>query len=146
MDLLNVTSQINLLAVLVAGICHMAVGLVWFQDALFGRIWSLLTKQELKPAVRWLVPGFFGHMLIAFALAAMIVVANATTIVESLVVGLFVWLCFVVTLELGELIWEKISVKNESLGRPLPNLAQGSNGLLSCTPRTSSMVIRPILG
>jgi len=111
MNLHDVTSQINLLAVLVAGICHMAVGLVWFQAALFGRAWSALTKQELKPAVRWIVPGFLGHILIALALAAIIVVASASTIVESLAVAVFVWLCFVVTLELGELIWEKIPVK-----------------------------------
>ena len=107
----DLTSHINLLAVLVAGICHMAVGLVWFQRALFGRAWSELTQQDLKPAVRWLVPGFIGHILIALALAAIIAVASATTIGQSLLVALFVWLCFVVTLELGELIWEKIPVK-----------------------------------
>jgi hypothetical protein len=111
MNLHDVTGQINLLAVLVAGICHMAVGLVWFQRALFGRAWTVLTKQELKPAVRWIVPGFFGHILIAFALAALIVVASVTTIVGALLVGVFVWLCFVVTLEIGELIWEKIPVQ-----------------------------------
>jgi hypothetical protein len=88
----------------------MAVGLVWFQPLLFGRAWAALTKQELKPAVRWLVPGFFGHMLIALALAMLIVVTDAT-IPGALLVGVFVWLCFVVTLELGELIWEKIPVR-----------------------------------
>jgi hypothetical protein len=111
MNMHDVTSQINLLAVVVAGICHMAVGLVWFQSALFGSTWAVLTKQELKPAARWVVPGFFGHILIALALAAIIIMASATTIVESLLVGVFVWLCFVVTLEIGELIWEKIPVK-----------------------------------
>jgi hypothetical protein len=110
MNLLNSLSQVNFLAVVVAGVCHMAVGLVWFQPSLFGRAWAALTKQELKPAVRWLVPGFFGHLLIALALAMLIVVTDAT-IPGALLIGVFVWLSFVVTLELGELIWEKIPVK-----------------------------------
>ncbi len=109
MNLLNSLSHVNFLAVLVAGICHMTVGLIWFQRALFGRAWIVLTKQELKPATQWLLPGFFGHMLIALALAVLIVLTNAT-IAGSLLVALFAWLSFVVTLELGELIWEKIPV------------------------------------
>ena len=110
MSLLNSLSQINYLAVLVAGVCHMVVGLVWFQPPLFGRAWVALTKQELKPAVRWVAAGFFGHLLIALALAALIVVTDAT-VPGALLVAVFVWLCFVVTLELGELIWEKIPFK-----------------------------------
>jgi len=110
MSLLNSLTHVNFLAVVVAGISHMVVSLVWFQPWLFGRAWVALTKQELKPAVRWLVPGFLGHLLIALALAALIVVTNAT-VPGALLVAVIVWLCFIVTLELGELIWEKIPVK-----------------------------------
>jgi hypothetical protein len=109
MNLLINLTDLNFVAVFVAGICHMAVGLLWFQRVLFGARWSELTGRELKPATQWLLPGFFGHMLIALALAVFIVGANCT-IVGSLLIAVFVWLCFVVTLELGELIWEKIPV------------------------------------
>lgn len=53
---LHVIGQIDPLAVLAAGLGHLAVGLVWFQRALFGRTWAVLTKQELKPAARWSWP------------------------------------------------------------------------------------------
>jgi hypothetical protein len=111
MNIIDSITHVNLWAVLVAGICHMAVGLVWFQSFLFGRAWSVLTKQELKPAPQWLIPGILGHILIALALATIITITNSTSIGDCLLVGGFVWLCFVVTLELGELIWEKIPVK-----------------------------------
>ncbi len=34
--------------------------------------------------------------------------ANATTVLGGIAVGVLVWAGFVVTLEIGELIWEKI--------------------------------------
>jgi hypothetical protein len=37
--------------------------------------------------------------------------ANATTIFSGIVVGILIWIGFVVTLEIGELIWEKIPFK-----------------------------------
>ena len=108
MSLSSVLSQINLLAVLVAGIAHMASGLIWFMPGFFGKQWMNLTQQELKPARQWIAAGVIGHQLIALALAVIVYLANATTVVEGVGVGLLVWVGFVVTLEAGELIWEKI--------------------------------------
>jgi hypothetical protein len=41
----------------------------------------------------------------------MVNLANATNVVDGILVGILVWLGFVVTLETGELIWEKIPFK-----------------------------------
>jgi hypothetical protein len=49
-----------------------------------------------------------GHSLV---LAVIVNLANATTVVGGIVVGVLVWIGFVVTLEIGELIWEKIPFK-----------------------------------
>ena len=43
-------SGINYLAVLVAWIVHIVMGLIWFRPELFGNEWSKLTGKELKPA------------------------------------------------------------------------------------------------
>jgi hypothetical protein len=104
----TVLSNINLLAVLVAGFAHMATGLIWFMPGFFGKQWVELTKQELKPARQWIAAGIVGHLLIALVLAVVVYLANATTAVEGLAVGILIWIGFVVTLETGELIWEKI--------------------------------------
>ena len=108
MSLETVLPNINPLAVLAAGFAHMATGLIWFSPKLFGRQWADLTKEELKPARQWLIVGLIGHLVIAFVLALVVHLAHATTIVDGILVGVLMWAGFIVTLETGELIWEKI--------------------------------------
>jgi len=102
---------VNPWAVLVAGLAHMITGLVWYTPILFGPAWAALTGRDVKPAKAWLGPGFVGHMVIALVLAMIVNLANATTVLGGLLVGALAWIGFVVTLEVGELIWEKIPVK-----------------------------------
>jgi hypothetical protein len=103
--------DINLLAVLVAGIVHMVTGLIWFMPKLFGNAWVELTGKEMKPALQWITAGIVGHQVMALVLAVIVRLANATTVIGGIVVGALIWIGFVVTLELGELIWEKIPFK-----------------------------------
>lgn len=72
-------SDINLLAVLVAWIIHIAMGLVWFQPKLFGNEWSRLTGKEMKPAPKWIIPAFIGHLVMIFVLAILIKVTGLGT-------------------------------------------------------------------
>jgi hypothetical protein len=108
MILFSIFFNINYLAVLVAGICHMVTGLIWFNFKFFGKQWTELTKQELKPAQKWIIAAIIGHQAIALVLAAVIYLANATTALEGIAVAIVIWLGFIVTLEIGELVWEKI--------------------------------------
>ena len=108
MSLNTILSNINYWAVLVAGLAHMVISLVWFLPGLFGRQWMELTKQDMTPARRWIAAGIIGHQLIALVLAIFVYLAHATTLVEGFAVAVLVWFGFVVTLETGELIWEKI--------------------------------------
>ncbi len=101
-------SEINYAAVVVAGLAHMFVGLVWYSRRLFGEAWMALTHASLDPAVRWMPFAAAGHLAIAFVLAILIRFAGGPTLAAGIVVGLLAWLGFVVTLELGELVWEKI--------------------------------------
>lgn len=101
-------SEINFLAVLVAWIIHIAMGLIWFQPVLFGKEWSKLTGKDLKPAPKWNIPGFIGHLLMIIVLAILIKITNTTSGAGGLVIGLMAWLGFIVPMETGELVWEKI--------------------------------------
>ena len=100
--------DIHPLSVVVAGLVHMVTGLVWYMPKLFGNAWAELTGKDLKPASRWLAAGIIGHQVIALALAMIVNLANATNAVGGIAVGVLVWIGFLVTLEIGELIWEKI--------------------------------------
>jgi hypothetical protein len=104
-------TRINYLAVVVAGVAHMAVGMIWFQSRLFGGAWSELTGKDLAPAVKWVPLAVVGHLTIAFVLAILMVFASVTTILGGLTVAVLVCLGFLVTLEIGELVWEKIQFK-----------------------------------
>jgi hypothetical protein len=101
-------SDINYLAVLVAWIVHIVMGLIWFRPELFGNEWSKLTGKELIPAKKWLVPGLIGHLLMIFVLVILIKLTNANTGFSGMIVGLLTWIGFVVPMESGELVWEKI--------------------------------------
>jgi hypothetical protein len=109
--LLSSLTHINPLAVLIAGLAHMVTGLVWFMPKFFGNSWTELTGQQMKPARRWIIAGIIGHQVIALALAMIVNLAGATTVTGGIAVGVLVWMGFIVTLETGELIWEKIPFK-----------------------------------
>ena len=69
---------------------------------------SQLTGKTLDPAVRWIPAGVIGHLLMAFVLAVIINLAGATTPVAGALIGLLTLVGFVIPLECGELVWEKI--------------------------------------
>jgi hypothetical protein len=111
MALITSLSGINLWAVLVAGIVHTIIGLIWFMPKLFGDPWVKLTGMEMNPARQWIPAGLLGHQVMAFVLAVIVNLANITSVAGGMVVGILVCLGFMATLEIGELIWEKIPFK-----------------------------------
>lgn len=104
-------SGINLWAVLVAGLVHTVMGLIRFMPKLFGNSWIQLTGQEMKPVRQWIPAGLIGHQVMAFVLALIINLANVRNMAGGIVVSVLVCLGFMATLEIGELIWEKIPFK-----------------------------------
>jgi hypothetical protein len=87
------------------------MGLLWFQPKLFGNKWSELTGQQLKPASKWIVPGFLGHLIMILVLAVLIDHTRSNSGCGGLLIGLLAWIGFIVPMEIGELVWEKIPFK-----------------------------------
>ena len=67
-----------------------------------------LAGKNLKPAHQWMPVALVRHVLIAFVLAVVMVFAGAGSLVDGVLVAVTIWLGFIVTLEIGELVWEKI--------------------------------------
>jgi hypothetical protein len=111
MALTTSISGINFWAVVVAGVVHTLIGLVWFMPKLFGNSWVELTGKKMKPAGHWIPAGLIGHQVMAFVLAVLVNLANVRNVVGGVVMGILVCLGFMATLEIGELIWEKIPFK-----------------------------------
>jgi hypothetical protein len=111
MSINELFSDLNIWAILVAGIVHMVIGLIWFQPGIFGNTWVKLTGGSLNPAVRWVPAGALGHLVMSLILAVIIKLAGATTFLNGALIGILICIAFVATLEVGELIWEKIPFK-----------------------------------
>jgi hypothetical protein len=104
-------SDINFLAVLTAWIIHIIMNLLWFLPGLFGNQWSRLTGKEMKPDNKWLIPGILGHLAMVFVLVILIKLTGSANGVNGLIIGLLTWIGFIVPLEIGEVVWEKIPVR-----------------------------------
>jgi hypothetical protein len=104
-------STINWLAVLVAGILHIVISLAWYQPVFFGRAWVKLSGKEMTPAMRWIPAGLSAHLVCILALAVIVNLTNAATVLEGIAAGVLVTVGFVATLLAGELVWEKIPFK-----------------------------------
>jgi Protein of unknown function (DUF1761) len=62
----------------------------------------------MNPAKQWIPVGFIAHFVAIFGLAVIINLANATTLIEGIALGLLVAICFIGAMLGGELVWEKI--------------------------------------
>lgn len=107
MNSFNLT-DINFYAVFIAWIIHILTGLLWFQPRLFGNSWSRLTGKELKPSKKWIIAGLAGHLAMVMVLVVIIKLVLVNSGAGGLLIGLMGWIGFIVPIETGELIWERI--------------------------------------
>ena len=101
---------VNMLAVLVAGIVHMAIGVLWYSPLLFGNLWARLEgldQSALKLGAKEYIIAFLTSLVTVFVLAMFMVCANARTPLDGAVVGIWAWLGFIATLLVGDVIFCK---------------------------------------
>ncbi|MBI2666537.1 DUF1761 domain-containing protein [Candidatus Woesearchaeota archaeon] len=112
--------MINYLAVLVAAVASYALGALWYSPVLFEKLWMQLSglsetklkemkeKTDMKKSYAF---GFVGTLVSAVVLAYLIEMAQWTSALQGVLLGVLVWLGFVVTVELGSVLWENKSWK-----------------------------------
>ncbi len=107
------TAIINYLAVFVAAIVSMVIGGFWYSPLLFGKNWAegmnFAPKDMLdmkKRANASYAINFLLLLLMAFVLAHFVDYAQATTFIEGVQAGFWVWLGFIATVSLGSVLWE----------------------------------------
>jgi hypothetical protein len=100
--------MVNWLAVLIAGLVHFAIGMIWYSPLMFAKMWMKLTGvSELKPTLQDMIISVLSSLVMAFVLANIIILSGAKTIVDGVVVGIMVEIGFIATLLLGDVIYEK---------------------------------------
>lgn len=111
--------SINFVAVVVAAIVSMALGAFWYSPAGFGKQWmklSGLNPKQLEAAKKkrmgkTYAVAFLASLIMADVLAYIVDYAEASTVVDGLQVGFWVWLGFVATVSLGLVLWENKPIK-----------------------------------
>ena len=112
---------INLWSVLVAAVAPMVVGFLWYSPLLFARPWMVLMgydpndkaklEEMRKSAGKSYAISFVASIVSAFVLAKVIEVSAVTTVPYGMKVGFAVWLGFVATVQLTEVLFAKKPVK-----------------------------------
>jgi hypothetical protein len=122
---------VNLLVVLVAGIVHFAVGMIWYSPFLFAKMWMELTGvKEMKPTPIVLVLGILGSIVTAYVLANIVVFAGAKTVLDGVIAGVMVEIGFIATLLLGDMLFEKKPFKLFVLRNAYNLVALGITGAI----------------
>jgi uncharacterized membrane protein len=100
---LDVLSELNWLAVLVAAIAYFAIGAVWYAPPVFGRVWMAaggmsMPEAGTRPSAAIYVTPLVGSVLSAIALGMLAEASATDTLGEGIVLGLVVAIGFAVSI------------------------------------------------
>jgi hypothetical protein len=107
-------AQINYLAVVVAALIPMALGMLWYSPALFANAWMKAVNkrpEEMSGAATGYAVSAVCYLVMSFVLAHFVDYAGATDVVSGAVTGLWLWLGFVATALLVTHIFERRSLR-----------------------------------
>ena len=106
--------DINYVAVLVAAVASFVIGALWYSPMLFGKMWmklSNVTDKEMKKAKekgmsKNFAFQFLGTLVMSYILAHFVYYTQASTVLEGMLTGFWIWLGFIATVMLGIVLWE----------------------------------------
>ncbi len=114
-------SNVNLLAVLVAGIATMILGFVWYSPALFAKPWmremgydpndKAKIQEMQKSAGPTYAVAFLAGLVSAFMLGKFLSITPIDTALYGMKFGFGIWLGFVATVQLTGALFMKNSMK-----------------------------------
>lgn len=108
--------DINYLAVLIAALINMFLGMLWYSPYMFGKMWIAAlgkSEEELKKSASGpiYIVSMVAALILAYVLAHIIIYAQATTVVQGIQTGFWVWVGFTVTTLLPVYLYEKRPMK-----------------------------------
>ena len=105
---------INYMAVLAAAVASIVLGFVWY-GPLFGKTWAQLmgfdkkkmaeAKKKGMPKQTWILM-ILGTLVTSYVLAHFVDYLDATNLAGALQAGFWLWLGFIVPVQLGMVLWE----------------------------------------
>lgn len=104
---------VNYLAVVVAAVAAMVVGMAWYSPLLFGKQWMRLrgidpaSMQGMKFPAGLMVQELVATLVMAFVISQFAAWLGAGSALAGIVLGLWLWVGFVATVMFGATLWEK---------------------------------------
>lgn len=113
------TIDVNIIAVVVAAVANMILGMLWYSKLMFGKTWmkeSGMTEGEMKKSkekgmAKEMLAAVLASLVMAYVLAHFISIGEMVQEGSALTVAFWVWLGFMATLLLDGVLWEGKSVK-----------------------------------
>jgi hypothetical protein len=103
----------NPLAILLAGISNVIIGMIWYNPSVFGSAWmrmSNITPEQAEKGKRRMplmaASGFAAAMFMAWVLSIVQTAFGVYDIISALDVGFWIWAGFVAPVLLGSVLWE----------------------------------------
>ncbi|PCI29957.1 hypothetical protein COB55_01085 [Candidatus Wolfebacteria bacterium] len=106
--------EVNFIALIVAAVASMVIGMAWYSQALFGSSWAkaaglsseALAKIKRKGMGRTLITALVASIVMGYVLVAGIALTGANSFAAGAELGFWVWLGFIATTSLGIVLWE----------------------------------------
>ncbi len=111
-------TEINYLAMVVAGVVSYSIGALWYSSVMFGKEWAKLiglSEKNMKAAKAKMSQtyaiGFVVAVVGAFVLARLLVWTRASDLVSALKIGGWIWLGFVLVWMINGWLYEQKPIK-----------------------------------
>lgn len=101
--------SVHWLAIIVAAVVNMVVGMVWYSRGLFGKEWAKLTGRKLEDmggGGSGYVVAAVGALLQSWILAHFVIYAGSDSFWKGLVTGFWLWLAFVAVVAAVNIVFE----------------------------------------
>ena len=111
--------SVNILAVIVAAIIPMIVGMFWYHPKVFGAVWMKaagITPKDVKKAKKKSMGptyaiGFISKLFTSYILAIFINMLSVRSLLGGIVIGFLAWFGFVAASKLESVLWERQPMK-----------------------------------
>ena len=104
--------MVNYLSILIASVFSFVVGMLWYSPALFGNLWTKLSKVDIKKSKNKssvgvsMLLGFISTLILASVFQYLIVLLKYSGLAAGATLGFWLWLGFLATSLLGGVLWE----------------------------------------
>jgi len=103
-------AEVNYIAIIVAAVVSMVIGMVWYSPGVFGKDWMKmmgLKENDMKGdmAKKSMAGGLVAELITAYVLAHLVQFMGVVTTQEALQLGFWLWLGFRATSDISVHLW-----------------------------------------